>query len=256
VQFLFLDRIRRNPLIFRDIPNSRHPRIGEAGKRQKKPESVKNMATKRRQKSPENHSQTEPPEAKAEVSETDRNSDRTPKGRILFDGKPRAFLLKSELVEFLGGWPKVVDRMLHATRNGKPWLEIVSNRSGASGAEVRVTADSVAQAIERLRRGEEPPLMPSEQKNSGIAPTPKRPGNTPDKMIAGLLRAADLLPSDVISATFYQNLKMITLKWANGDYQHVRRITKRGRNTRVITVCFDPSPKKISVLLPAREGDD
>jgi hypothetical protein len=51
-------------------------------------------------------------------------------------------------------------------------------------------------------------------------------------MIAGLLRAADLLPAGVVSATFYQHLKLIILQCANGDYQHARRLTKRGHNIR------------------------
>jgi len=146
--------------------------------------------------------------------------------------------------------------MLHATRNGSPWLEIVSNRSGASGAEVRVTAESVSQAIERLRCGEDPPLMPSEKKAPKLSSSKKTLGKIPDKTMSALLRAGDLLPSGISSATFNQQLKFVTLQWCNGDYQHIRKVTKPGRNTRVITVSFDCQPGKPSPIRPSREGEE
>jgi hypothetical protein len=216
------------------------------------------MATKRRQKSPGKAPSAPPeePEKRKPSAKSPPPKPRTPPIRkISINGKEREFLLKSEVVELLGNWPKVVDRMLHATRDGVPWLEIVSNRSGTSGAEVRVTAESVSRAVERLRRGEVPPLMPSEKKAACPSPATKATGKIPDKTMSALLRAGDLLPPGITSATFNQQMKFVVLQWENGIYQFIRRITKPGRNTRVSTVSFDCTPDKPSPIRPSRKGE-
>jgi len=217
------------------------------------------MAAKRRQKSRKQLSS----EARKRGESRVPIPDATPSGlKISVQGKnviaeiERVFLLKSEVIDIFGAWPKVVDRMLHATRNGLPWLEIVSNRSGASGAEVRVTAKSVCEAVERLRGGEVPPLMPSEKKIANSLSLKKAPGKISDKALSALLRAGDLLPSGLSSATFNQQLKIVTLQWSNGNYQLIRKVTRRGRNTRMILVCFDCRPGKPSPIRPSMEGEE
>jgi len=64
-------------------------------------------------------------------------------GKIVIYGKARFFLKKPEVVETFVDWLKEVDRILHPSRNNEPWLKIVSNEGGKSGAEVRVAAGSV-----------------------------------------------------------------------------------------------------------------
>ncbi len=159
-------------------------------------------------------------------------------GRILINGKQRFFLLKSELEEILGCWPKEVDRMLHASRHEDPWLTIVSNQSGKSGAEVRVTVESALCAARRLTDGERPPLMPSERKKSTPTPQGHAPGGIPDAVISAFLRAGEMLPPGVTSVDFQQKKNMVFVQWENGDFQSIRKIACRGRSTRVITVCF------------------
>lgn len=164
-------------------------------------------------------------------------------GMISINGKERLFLLKSELEEILGNWPKEVDRMLHASRHGTPWLTIVSNQSGRSGAEVRVTTESALRAAHRLAAGERPPLMPSERRKSTPTPQGHAPGGIPDAVISALLRAGEMLPAGILSAKFQMKTKAISVEWENGDFQSIRKKTSRGRSTRVITVRFSsPSP--------------
>lgn len=57
--------------------------------------------------------------------------------------------------------PSLVDRMLWATRyTDDPWLEIVLNREGSCNAQTLIYSGSLDVAVERLRRGEEPPQLP------------------------------------------------------------------------------------------------
>ena len=163
-------------------------------------------------------------------------------GKILINGKERFFLLKSELEEILGKWPKEVDRMLYASRHGAPWLTIVSNQSGKSGAEVRVTSESVLWAARRLAAGERPPPMPSERKRSDPTPQGYAPGGIPDAVISALLRAGEMLPAGISWAKFLPNTKVISVEWENGDFQSIRKKTSRGRSTRVITIRFSSAP--------------
>ncbi len=61
--------------------------------------------------------------------------------------------------------PSLVDRMLWATRHtDDPWLEIVLNREGSCNAQTLVYRPSLDLAVERLRRGEEPPHIPAKSR--------------------------------------------------------------------------------------------
>jgi hypothetical protein len=61
--------------------------------------------------------------------------------------------------------PSLVDRMLWATRyTDDPWLEIVLNREGSCNAQTLIYSGSLDLAVERLRRGEEPPHLPSKSR--------------------------------------------------------------------------------------------
>jgi hypothetical protein len=54
----------------------------------------------------------------------------------------------------------MVDRMLWATRHTDDhWLEIVCNREGSRNARTLIYSGSLDLAVERLRRGEEPPRI-------------------------------------------------------------------------------------------------
>lgn len=177
-------------------------------------------------------------------------------GKILINGKERFFLLKSELEEILGNWPKEVDRMLYASRHGDPWLTIVSNQSGKSGAEVRVTTESALLAARRLAVGERPPLMPSERRKSTPAPQGQAPGGIPDTVISAFLRAGEMLPPGVKSVDFQQKKNMVFIRWENGDFQSIRKIARRGRSTRAITVCFStPTSAPNPIGKPSRPQD-
>lgn len=58
-----------------------------------------------------------------------------------------------------------MDRMLWATRyTDDPWLEIVLNREGSCNAQTLIYSGSLDLAVERLRRGEEPPHLPSKSR--------------------------------------------------------------------------------------------
>ena len=177
-------------------------------------------------------------------------------GRIVIDGKERLFILKSELEEILANWPKEVDRMLHASRHGVPWLTIVSNQSGRSGAEVRVTTESVLCAARRLAAGERPPLMPSERRKSTPTPQGHAPGGIPDAVISAFLRAGEMLPPGVTSVDFQQKMNMVLVSWENGDFQSIRKIVRRGRSTRAIAVCFSTPPNAPNPIgKPSRPHD-
>lgn len=183
--------------------------------------------------------------------ETDEGSE-----KILIDGKERVFLRKSEVVEMLGNWPKEVDRMLYASRNGDSWLVIVSNDSGKSGAEVRVTAASVRQAARRIANGERPPPMPSEQPKVTPAKTEVSTRTVPDRTMGAILRAGELLPRGVKRAVFDQDRKTVWVTWENDDLQSIRKKCSRGRNTRVSVVTFSSLTNGPSPITRASRRDE
>ena len=70
--------------------------------------------------------------------------------------------------------PSLVDRMLWATRHtDDPWLEIVLNGEGSCNAQTLIYSGSLDLAVERLRRGEEPPRIPVKPR-----PVPTSPRTT------------------------------------------------------------------------------
>lgn len=67
--------------------------------------------------------------------------------------------------------PSLVNRMLWATRyTDDPWLEIVLNREGSCNAQTLIYSGSLDLAVERLRRGEEPPHIPSKSRPKTTRP--------------------------------------------------------------------------------------
>ncbi|MEO8206643.1 MAG: hypothetical protein ABI615_10720 [Chthoniobacterales bacterium] len=73
-------------------------------------------------------------------------------------------LTKKQIISVLGS-TKLVDRMLWATRYaGEGWFIIIRE-----GRDILVATESVEEAYLRLVKGESPPLMPSERKESGVA---------------------------------------------------------------------------------------
>jgi hypothetical protein len=75
--------------------------------------------------------------------------------------EPKA-LEKESLCRFIGIGPKVLQRMIWASRHGDRWLDFASNHKGKPKLRVTFTVESARLAFERLRNGEEPPMLPSE----------------------------------------------------------------------------------------------
>jgi hypothetical protein len=157
---------------------------------------------------------------------------------IGFGGEQRAVITKSEFVKLLGGSSKYVDRMLHATRYGEPWLELVGNKTGKGGARVLIDCESAERAIERLKRGEIPPLMPSESKKPVKKIKTQR--GVPDKQGEALIRAFDLLPKGAEAISFNLALRIFTVRWKNGETQWFRLNREKGRGTTLRDIPFLP----------------
>jgi hypothetical protein len=79
------------------------------------------------------------------------------------DLEPQA-LGKVEVCKFLGIGPKILARMIAASRSGDEWLQFVSNHSGKPRLRVLFSVESARAAFCRLKRGEEPPLLPCESR--------------------------------------------------------------------------------------------
>ncbi len=75
--------------------------------------------------------------------------------------EPQA-LNKEQVCRFLGIGPKILQRMVWASRNGDRWLDFASNQRGKPRLRLTVTVDSARAAFQRLLRGEEPPRLPCE----------------------------------------------------------------------------------------------
>jgi hypothetical protein len=81
--------------------------------------------------------------------------------RVSIGGMRPLALTKKQIIAVLGSG-KLVDRMLWATRhaNGR-WLTIIRE-----GRDLLIATESVEAAYVRLIGGEQPPLMPSERKQT------------------------------------------------------------------------------------------
>ena len=75
--------------------------------------------------------------------------------------EPQA-LDKEGVRKFLSIGPKVLQRMVWASRNGDRWLDFATNHNGRPRMRVTFTLESARYAFARLCRGEEPPLLPCE----------------------------------------------------------------------------------------------
>jgi hypothetical protein len=87
--------------------------------------------------------------------------------RCGFEIEPLA-IPKREAVRFVGGMEKLVARWLHYK-----WIKVV--RQGGKGIHTAIDYASLKAAYERFKKGEEPPLLPSEfealkRKNSVTQP--------------------------------------------------------------------------------------
>ena len=77
--------------------------------------------------------------------------------------EPQA-LNKEGLCRFLGIGPKILARMISASRHGDAWLDFVSNPRGNPRLRLTATVESARVAFRRLRNGEQPPLLPCEHR--------------------------------------------------------------------------------------------
>jgi hypothetical protein len=171
-----------------------------------------------------------------------------------FGGEQRAIITKGELITLLGGASKYVDRMLHATRNGDPWLELVGNKLGKGGARVLIDCESVERALERLKRGEVPPLMPSERKLP-VEKVKTRKG-IPNKQGQTLIQSFDLLPKNAESVSFNLTLKSFVVHWQNGDTQWFGLKREKGRSTTLREISFLPKGDSMKLQPPEDPGYD
>jgi len=65
-----------------------------------------------------------------------------------------------------------------------------------------------------------------------------------------------MLPPGVESVNFQQKKNMVFVSWENGGFQSIRKVARRGRSTRAITVCFSPPTSKPSLVAkPSRPQD-
>lgn len=166
----------------------------------------------------------------------------SPPRQILINGvRPLALDLKSLRYVF-GGRSKLVARMLHASRNGDAWLVFVSNKDGIPGKKVMVTPESAERAVERLKQGEEPPLLPSEKGRKTDSHRkqlkrrlPKLPTAAPSPNDLTPFLCA--LPPGLIKLTVHPETKSLTLDYDNGVQQYVR--LRKGEPP--ITVSFIPA---------------
>lgn len=159
-----------------------------------------------------------------------------------FGDEVRAVISKAEFTKWLGGSRKIVDRMLHASRYGDPWLEIVGNRKGKGGARVMIDYESAQRAYERLKNGETPPLMPSERAKAPVALVRgDKDKGTPTKQGSALMAALALTPMQAEEVTFYPRRKMFAVQWQNGEYQWFRVSSGRGRMSKLFDITFMPA---------------
>ena len=162
-----------------------------------------------------------------------------PEYRRKFGDEERAAITKAEFIRWLGGSSKLVDRMLYASRHGDPWVEIVSNRKGKGGARVTIDYVSAQKALERLKIGDAPPLMPSERAKAPVALVRGDKG-TPTKQGSALMAALGLIPMQADSVTFYPRKKVFEVRWQNGEFQWFSVSSSRGRRSKLYHVTFRP----------------
>ena len=80
-------------------------------------------------------------------------------------------LTKKEAAARIGCGPRIIQRMIHASRtSADKWLDFSCNHQGRPRLIVRVTAESVDRAFMRFCKGEEPPLLPCEIQRHDTAP--------------------------------------------------------------------------------------
>ncbi len=181
-----------------------------------------------------------------------------PPRQILINGvRPLALNLK-RLKQIFGERPKLVARMLHATRNGDPWLVFVTNKEGNPGKEVTVSTESAELAAERLKQGEEPPLLPSEKARKTdsqrkqlkrrlpkISAAPPTPGDLTPFICA--------LPPGLIRLTVNPEVGMLNLDYDNGLQQYIRL----RKNAPPLTISFLPvSSAQIIQSFSSTEDED
>ena len=159
-----------------------------------------------------------------------------------FKGEQRAFITKKELIELLSGSAKYADRMIRASRDGDPWLELVGNRNIKGSTRPLFDIKSVDRAMERIRRGETPPLMPSERKKPTRTVSTKK-GGIPNKQGEALIRAFDHLPKGAASVSFNLDLKSFLVTWQNGEHQWFGMRRSKGRPTTLSHLEFLSSAK-------------
>jgi hypothetical protein len=182
----------------------------------------------------------------------------TPSRQILINGVRPLALNRKRLKQIFGERPKLVARMLHASRNGDLWLDFVTNKEGIPGSEVTVTTESAEWALERLKQGEEPPLLPSERARKTAShrkqlkrylPKVPLPPPTPDDLTPFLCA----LPSGLIRLTVNPETGTLNLEYDNGLQQFIRL----RKNAPPLTISFVPSSSaQIIQSLSSSEDED
>lgn len=157
----------------------------------------------------------------------------------LASGGKKWVIDKKDLIELLDGQKTLVQRMLEATRNGDPWLSLVSNTRG-TGNRTTIDLSSAIAAYRRILDGEQPPLMRSERnRKAGIKKIQLTNFGEADAIGRKFMQILDLLPAGTASATFDTKSKTFTVDWADGDFQAFRMRSARGERRKLLKISFD-----------------
>lgn len=161
----------------------------------------------------------------------------------LASGGKKWVIDKKDLIELLDGQKTLVQRMLEATRNGDPWLSLVSNVRGTGNRTVIDLSSAIA-AYRRILDGEQPPHMRSERnRKAGIKKIQLTKFGEPDSVGRKFMQILDLLPAGTAKASFDIKSKTFTVDWADGDYQAFRMRSARGERRKLLKISFDRHSK-------------
>jgi hypothetical protein len=157
----------------------------------------------------------------------------------LASGGKKWVIDKKDLIELLDGQKTLVQRMLEATRNGDPWLSLVSNTRG-TGNRTAIDLSSAIGAYRRILDGEQPPRMRSERnRKAGIKKIQLTKFGEPDAVGRKFMQMLDILPAGVARATLDPKSKTFTVAWADGAYQAFRMRSARGERRKLLKIPFD-----------------
>lgn len=176
--------------------------------------------------------------------------------RIEISGERPLALTKAELKGLFGKWPKEVDRMLWASRNGQPWLVFIANKEGSPGLMTRVTTASAEAAFDRLLAGERPPRLPSERKPKKRKILPSSISEVEvENLVEHLLEITKGLPREVIGIDLNREAGSVFVSLSDGSSRICRLAKARPAKKRaVMAVTFVKNSRRSESDSPYPEG--